>query len=120
MKMKRKDLRKRRQLRGRKKVLGTGERPRIAVFRSLKGIYAQAIDDVNGVTLVSASTVEKEFKGAGKSGGNVEAAKLIGDALGKRLLEKGIESAVFDRAGFLYHGRIKALADAVREAGVKI
>ncbi len=104
----------------RKIVSGTANRPRLAVFRSLRGIYVQAIDDVNGVTLSSASTLEKDFRDQGKAGGNIDAAKAVGEAIAKRLLEKGVEKAVFDRGGFVYHGRIKAVAEAAREAGLKI
>lgn len=98
-------------------LVGTPSRPRISVFRSSKNIYAQLIDDVNGVTLVSASSVEKGNKL--ENGGNVEAAKVVGKLLAERALEKKIESVVFDRSGYLYHGRVKALADAAREAGLK-
>lgn len=119
MKMTKRQARKRSHLRVRKVVRGTAERPRLAVFRSLQGIYVQAIDDVNGTTISSASTLEKEFKDAGKPGGNIDAAKTIGSNIAKRLLEKGVTDAVFDRGGFLYHGRIKALAEAAREAGLK-
>ena len=100
----------------RKKVAGTGERPRLAIFRSLNHIYAQIIDDENGRTLVSASSTEKDLRGA--SGGNVEAAQRVGRAVAERALEKGISSVVFDRGGYRYHGRVKALADAAREAGL--
>ena len=100
----------------RKKVRGSAERPRLAIFRSLNHIYAQVIDDDSGVTLASASTVEKDLRGG--TGGNVEAARRVGQAIAERLKEKGISSVVFDRGGFRYHGRIKALADAAREAGL--
>ena len=103
----------------RRKVSGTSSCPRLAVFRSNKQIYVQAIDDESGSTLASASTLEKEFKESGKFGGNIDAAKTVGSFIAKRLIEKGVTSAVFDRGGFLYHGRIKALADAAREAGLK-
>ncbi len=102
----------------RKKITGTKERPRLCVFRSLKHIYAQVIDDVQGVTLASASTLDPALKGSVGYGGNVEAAKLIGKLVGERAKESGIEKVVFDRNGYLYHGRIKALADAAREAGL--
>ena len=101
----------------RKVVSGTAERPRLAVFRSNKHISAQVIDDTKGITLVSASTYEKGNKF--ENGSNVEAAKLVGKVLAERALEKGITVVVFDRGGFLYHGRVKALADAAREAGLK-
>ena len=118
MKSSKRDARIRKHYRIRKKVSGSAESPRLAVFRSLKQIYVQAIDDVSGATLASASTVEKEYRSGGKSGGNVEAAKRVGESIAKRLLEKGISKAVFDRGGFKYHGRIKALADSAREAGL--
>ena len=100
----------------RRKVRGSTERPRLAVYRSLNHIYAQVIDDFEGQTLVSASTTEKDLRGA--TGGNLEAAKLIGKTIAERALAKGISSVVFDRGGYLYHGRIKALTDAAREAGL--
>ncbi len=101
----------------RKKVRGTAERPRLAVFRSISHIYAQLIDDNAGVTICSASTVEK---GSGvKSGGNVEAAKTIGRLIAERAKEKGITNVVFDRGGYLYHGRVKSLAESAREAGLQ-
>jgi large subunit ribosomal protein L18 len=102
----------------RRKLTGTPERPRLAVFKSLHHIYAQAIDDHNGVTLAAASSLDAEIRDA-KSGANVGAAKAVGELLGKRLKERGIETAVFDRGGYLYHGRVKALADAVREQGLR-
>ena len=98
------------------KISGTPERPRLCVFRSESNIYAQVIDDVNGNTLVSASSVEKDFEG---NGGNVEAAKKIGSKIAERALAKGIEEVVFDRGGYIYHGRVKALAEAAREGGLK-
>jgi large subunit ribosomal protein L18 len=101
----------------RRKVQGTAERPRLAVFRSLKHISAQLIDDAEGRTLAAASSVEKSA--ATKSGGNVAGAKLIGKAIAERAKEKGIKQVVFDRGGYLYHGRVKALADAAREAGLE-
>lgn len=119
MKLSKRKARIRSHKRVRKIVSGTAERPRLAVFRSLKGIYVQAIDDETGNTIVSASTLEKEFKALGKSGGNIEAAKFVGNAIASRLKEKGVEKAVFDRGGFLYHGRIKAVAESAREAGLK-
>ncbi|MDJ0837414.1 MAG: 50S ribosomal protein L18 [Acidobacteriota bacterium] len=119
MKVSKRQARIRNHNRIRKKVNGTADRPRLAVFRSLKQIYVQAIDDTTGNTLVSASTLEKEIRGDGKSGGNVDAAKSVGSHIAKRLQEKGIDQVVFDRGGFQYHGRIKALADAAREAGLK-
>lgn len=105
----------------RRRVMGTAERPRMSVFRSLKEIYVQVIDDTVGRTLCSCSTLDKELKGA-LSGGHctVEAAKKVGEAVAKRALDKGISQVVFDRGGHLYHGRVKALADAAREAGLKL
>ena len=100
----------------RRKVKGSGERPRLAVYRSLNHIYAQVVDDQLGQTIVSASTTEKDLRGS--SGGNLDAARRIGKAIAERALEKGISSVVFDRGGYLYHGRIKALTDAAREAGL--
>ncbi|GIO58313.1 50S ribosomal protein L18 [Paenibacillus cellulositrophicus] len=108
-----------RHLRVRKKIQGTAERPRLNVFRSSKHIYAQLIDDVAGVTIVSASTVDKELSGSVKNGGSVEAARQVGELVAKRAKEKGHTSIVFDRGGYLYHGRIQALADAAREAGLE-
>lgn len=99
----------------RRRVRGTPERPRLAVFRSLKHIYAQVIDDDQGYTLASASSAEKN----GASGGNVAGAKSIGKLVAERAKEKGIKAVVFDRGGYLYHGRVKALADAAREAGLE-
>ena len=98
------------------KISGTAERPRLSVFRSENNIYAQIIDDVAGNTLVSASTVEKGFEG---NGGNAEAAKKIGATVAERALQKGIEEVVFDRGGYIYHGRVKALAEGAREGGLK-
>jgi large subunit ribosomal protein L18 len=99
----------------RKKVRGSAERPRLAVFRSLNHIYAQVIDDVNGKTLATASTTEKEFGG---TGGNIEAAKNVGKAVAERAKAAGVASVVYDRGGYVYHGRVKALIDATREAGL--
>ena len=100
----------------RRKVKGSSERPRLAVYRSLNHIYAQVVDDLNGKTIVSASTTEKDLRGT--TGGNLEAARRIGKAIAERALEKGIDSVVFDRGGYLYHGRVKALTDAARAAGL--
>lgn len=113
------ELRKKRHGRVRKRVIGTAEKPRLNVFRSLAHIYAQVVDDSTGQTIVSASTVDKELKAQSKTGGNIEAAKLVGGLVGKRAVEKGIEEVVFDRGGFQYHGRVAALADGAREAGLK-
>lgn len=100
----------------RKKVRGTTERPRLAVYRSLNHIYAQVIDDEQGKTLATASTTEKEL--AGSTGGNVEAAQRIGKAIAERAIKAGVSNVVFDRGGYVYHGRVKALIDASREAGL--
>lgn len=105
-----------RHKRVRAKISGTAACPRLCVYRSLQNIYVQIIDDTCGKTLVSASSVEKEF---GNAGGNVEDAKKVGELAAKRALEKGITEVVFDRGGYLYHGRIAALADGAREAGLK-
>lgn len=103
----------------RKKVTGTAARPRLAVFKSLNHIYAQVIDDRQGTTLAAASTLDAELKDKVKFGGNVEAAKQVGTLIAEKLLEKKIDTVVFDRGGYVYHGRIKALADAAREKGLK-
>lgn len=108
--------RQKRHNRIRFKVSGTPQRPRLNVFRANSNMYAQIVDDVNGVTLVSASTTEANNKIA--NGGNVEAAKQVGEAIATRALEKGIDSVVFDRGGYLYHGRVKALAEAARAKGL--
>lgn len=111
-------IRKRVHKRIRTKMTGTAERPRLNVYRSLNHIYTQLIDDANGVTLASASTVAK--KGAeSKAGGNVEAAREVGRQIAERAQAAGVKKVVFDRGGYLYHGRIKALADAAREAGLE-
>ena len=108
-----------RHKRVRAKISGTAERPRLCVYRSNDNIYAQIIDDVNGVTLAAASSLDKELKGEIAYGGNKEAAKKVGEALAKRALAKGIEEVAFDRGGFLYHGRVAELAAGAREAGLK-
>ena len=108
-------LRRHRRVRG--KISGTAERPRLDVFRSSKHIYAQIIDDVAGVTLVSASTLEKGFEGFG---GNVAAANKVGKMIAEKALAKGIKQVVFDRGGFVYHGRVKALAEGAREGGLEL
>jgi large subunit ribosomal protein L18 len=100
----------------RRKVAGTEQRPRLAIFRSVNHIYAQLIDDEKGNTIASAGSIEKDLGG---KGGNVEGAKLIGQKVAERAKEKGITKVVFDRGGYLYHGRVKALADAAREAGLE-
>ena len=109
--------RQKRHLRMRRNIVGTAEKPRLNVYRSLSNIYAQIINDVTGETLVSASSVEKNVKD--NYGGNVTAAKAVGDAIAKKALEKGIKTVVFDRGGYLYHGRVAALAAAAREAGLE-
>ncbi len=110
------EARRRRHRRVRHKVVGTPERPRLNVFRSSQHIYAQVIDDVNGRTLLSASSLDPELGLV--NGGNVEAARLVGGLLGRRATAQGVTRVVFDRGGYLYHGRVKALADAAREAGL--
>lgn len=112
------EKRETRHLRVRKKVAGTPERPRLCVFRSLKHIYAQVVDDVGRQTLVCASTVEPALKEQGKTGGNVKAASAVGKLLAERALTKGLKTVVFDRGGYVYHGRVKALAEAAREGGL--
>ena len=107
-----------RHKRVRAKVKGTAETPRLSVYRSLTNIYAQLIDDEKNVTVCSASSVDKDLKEKLAHGGNIEAAKVVGEAIAKKALAKGVECVVFDRGGFLYHGRIAALADAAREAGL--
>ncbi len=105
-----------RHVRVRGKISGTAECPRLNVFRSLNHIYAQVIDDVKGVTLAAASSVEKDF---GAAGGNKAAARKVGELVAKRALEKGIETVVFDRGGYIYHGRVQELAEGAREGGLK-
>ena len=112
-------VRKARRERYREKVAGLPGRPRLAVYRSLNHIYAQAIDDSAGVTLATASTVDKELRKTLKNGGNIAAAKTVGETIARRLKEKGLTEVIFDRGGYLYHGRIKALAEAAREHGLK-
>jgi large subunit ribosomal protein L18 len=113
-------VRKARRSRYRAKVSGVPERPRLAVHRTLSHIYVQAIDDAKGVTLASASTLDKEIRKTVKNGGNVAAARSVGEAIAKRLVENGITRVVFDRGGYLYHGRVKALGEAAREHGLEI
>jgi len=110
-------LRQKRHLRIRQNLVGTALRPRLSVFRSTKNVYAQLIDDVNGVTLASASTVEKDSKAT--NGGNTEAAKAIGTLIAERALKLDIKNVIFDRSGYLYHGRVKALAESARAAGLE-
>jgi large subunit ribosomal protein L18 len=116
------DRRQRIQLRQRKRIQGTRERPRLSVFRSVSHIYAQVIDDLHGETLVAASTIDPAIKAAfakGAGAGNMKGAEAIGKAIAERSIEKGIKRVVFDRSGFLYHGRIRAVADAARKAGLE-
>ncbi len=115
----RNDKRLARHARVRKNLFGTPERPRLCVFRSNSNISAQIIDDVAGKTLVAASSLEKEIKAQCANGGNKEAAELVGESIAKKALDKGIDTVSFDRGGFLYHGRVKELADGAREAGLK-
>ncbi|HOQ16296.1 MAG TPA: 50S ribosomal protein L18 [Defluviitaleaceae bacterium] len=112
-------IRVNKHLKVRKKIFGTSERPRLSVFRSDKHIYAQIIDDTKGHTLVAASTVEKDIKSKIEKTNNVDAAKVVGEMIAKRALDKGVKQVVFDRGGYIYHGKIKALADAAREAGLE-
>jgi large subunit ribosomal protein L18 len=117
-----KDRRKRISLRQRKRIAGTPERPRLRVFRSVSHIYAQVIDDMTGTTVASAASTEPSLKSVfakESRGGNVAGAKALGKTIAERLQEKGIKRVVFDRGGYLYHGRIKAVADAAREAGLE-
>ena len=116
-KISRNDLRQKRHLRIRKNLVGTALRPRLSVYRSANHIYAQLIDDVNGVTLASASSVEKDNKLP--NGGNIEGAKAIGTLIAERGLKLDVKNVIFDRSGYLYHGRVKALAEAARAAGLE-
>ncbi len=115
----RNENRKARHARVRKKVAGTAERPRLNIFRSNQNVYAQIIDDVTGNTLIAASSLETSIKENVSNTGNKEAAKLVGELVAKKALEKGIENVVFDRGGYLYHGRVKELAEGARAAGLK-
>ena len=115
----RNDRRLKRHARVRKNLSGTPERPRLSVYRSEKNIYAQIIDDTNRVTLVAASSLDEAVKGAVNHTGNKEAAKLVGQLVAKKAVEKGITEVVFDRGGYVYHGRVQVLAEAAREAGLK-
>ena len=112
-------IRKRIHARVRKKIRGSGERPRLAVFRSASHIYAQVIDDGQGRTLASASTVDTEIREQNRNGGNLAAAKVVGSRIAERASRLGIKRVVYDRGGFLFHGRVKALADAAREGGLE-
>ena len=113
------EARLRKHARVRKKVSGTPERPRMCVFRSLNHIYAQIIDDTTGNTIVSASTLDEAIKGKVAFGGNKDAAKEVGKLVAQKAMDKGVKSVVFDRGGYIYHGRVKELADAAREAGLE-
>ena len=113
------EVRLRKHERVRKKVTGTPERPRLNVFRSLKNIYVQIIDDTTGQTLVSASSLDVAVKGKNANGGNKDAAKEVGKLIGQKAVEKGIKQVVFDRGGYIYHGRVKELAEGAREAGLE-
>ena len=115
----RKAAREKRHYRLRNHISGTSERPRLCVFRSNNHIYAQVIDDVNQCTICSSSTMQKDLTDELKSTSNVEAAKAVGDAVARKALDKGITAVVFDRGGYVYHGKVKALADAAREAGLQ-
>lgn len=110
--------RKKRHLRVRKKIVGTAECPRLNVFRSSKNIYAQLINDENGTTVASASTLDPDFRKTGKSGSTVEAAEWVGEIVAQKAIEKGFKKVVFDRGGYLYHGRVKALAEGARKGGL--
>ncbi len=114
----RNEIRKRKHVRVRNKINGTPERPRLCVYRSLSNIYAQVIDDSTGKTLVSASTMEKDIKEGMAYGGNIEGSKAVGKLIAQRALAKEINTVVFDRGGYIYHGRVAALAEAAREAGL--
>lgn len=109
-----------RHARIRKKIAGTPERPRLNIFKSNTNVYAQIIDDTTGTTLASASTLDKELKEQYKGVSNIEAAKAVGELVAKRAMEKGVKSVVFDRSGYIYHGKVQALADAAREAGLEL
>jgi len=112
-------IRMRKHVRVRKKIMGTSERPRLNIFRSLSNIYAQIIDDTSGNTLAAASTLDPALKGKIKSAGNKEAAKEVGRLVAEKALDKGVKKVVFDRGGYIYHGRVKELAEAAREAGLE-
>lgn len=112
-------IRRRIRYRIRRKIRGTAERPRLAVFRSSRHIYVQVIDDAGGRTVASSSTLDPELKGKYAHGGNIVAAKAVGELIAGRIKDAGISQVVFDRGGYLYHGRVKALADAIRSAGVE-
>lgn len=118
-KLSKNDIRLRKHDRVRKKISGTPERPRLCVFRSLSNVYAQIIDDTTGTTLVSASTLDEALKGKLEFGGNIEASTAVGKLIAEKALAKDIKQVVFDRGGYVYHGRVKALAEAAREGGLE-
>ncbi|SKC35302.1 50S ribosomal protein L18 [Maledivibacter halophilus] len=111
--------RKKRHRRVRRKVFGTPDCPRLNIYRSSNNIYAQVVDDTNGITLAAASSLDKEIKEKASNTGNKEAAKLVGNLIGKKATEKGIQKVVFDRGGYLYHGRVRELAEGARESGLQ-
>ncbi len=119
MSFKKEKSRKTRHFRVRKKVVGTTERPRLNVHRSAKNIYVQIVDDFTGKTISAASSLDKDLKGQLSTGGNIEAAKSVGSLIARRAADKGLKQVVFDRGGYIYHGRVKALADAAREGGLE-
>ena len=118
-KQSRTEQRRKRHSRQRKNISGTSEKPRLCVFRSNKHIYAQIIDDTKGTTLVSSSTMEKDLSSKLESTSNLEAARIVGDTIGKKAINQGIDTVVFDRGGYVYHGKVAALADAARNSGLK-
>lgn len=118
-KVDRQAVRRKKHLKIRKRISGTASRPRLSVYRSNTNMFVQLIDDVNGVTLAAASTIDKDLKGSITNGGNAEAAKAVGKRIAEKAAEKGITEVVFDRSGYLYTGRVLAVADAAREAGLK-
>lgn len=118
-KIDRKAIRRKKHLSVRKKIMGTAERPRLNVYRSVHHIYAQVIDDTKGITLVAASSLDTALKGEVTYGGNIEAAKAVGNLIAQKALEKGIKQVVFDRGGNIYHGRVAALANSAREGGLE-
>ncbi len=118
-KLSKNDIRLRKHDRVRKKISGTPERPRLCVFRSLSNVYAQIIDDTTGTTLVAASTLDEALKGKIEFGGNIEASTAVGKLIAEKALAKDIKQVVFDRGGYVYHGRVKALAEAAREGGLE-
>jgi large subunit ribosomal protein L18 len=118
-KVDRQAVRRKKHLKIRKRISGTASKPRLSVYRSNTNMFVQLVDDVNGVTLAAASTIDKDLKGSITNGGNVEAAKAVGKAIAAKAAEKGITEVVFDRSGYLYTGRVLAIAEAAREAGLK-